>query len=319
MNSRKNIVTLVGIISILTIAAVAEVRAEIVDRIVAVVNKTVITEYQIQQTQQNFMQEGAPEESLTRESVLNFLIEQELVLQEAARMGLLVTDEELNAALENIKQQNNLTSDEQLKSALAGEGKTLTDFKEDVRQQIRLAKIVGQEVRSKVDVSDAEVDAYYDEHRDEFARPAASGGVSVRQILLTLPENADAAHIDQVRGEAQALVQQLREGADFADMARRHSQHSTAASGGELGTFKPGELAAPFDIAFRLQAGEVSDPIQTDNGFSIIAAQPSGDNGEADLLRIKSQIRNGLFEEKSQQQYVEWIATLKDKAYLDVK
>ena len=319
MNSRKNIVTLVGIMSILTIAIVAEVHAEIVDRIVAVVNKTVITEYQIQQTQQNFMQEGAPEESLTRESVLNFLIEQELVLQEAARMGLLVTDEELNAALENIKQQNNLTSDEQLKSALAGEGKTLTDFKEDVRQQIRLAKIVGQEVRSKVDVSDAEVDAYYDEHRDEFARPAASGGVSVRQILLTLPENADAAHIEQVRGEAQALVQQLREGADFADMARRHSQHSTAASGGELGTFKPGELAAPFDIAFRLQAGEVSDPIQTDNGFSIIAAQPSGDNGEADLLRIKSQIRNGLFEEKSQQQYVEWIATLKDKAYLDVK
>ncbi len=240
-------------------------------------------------------------------------------MQEAARIGLLITDEELNAALENIKQQNNLASDEQFKNALAREGKTLTDFKEEVHRQIRLAKIVGQEVRSKVDVSDAEVDAYYDEHRDEFARPAASGGVSVRQILLAVPENADAAHIDQIRTEAETLVQQLREGADFADVARTHSQHSTAASGGELGTFKPGELAAPFDIAFRLQAGEVSDPIQTEKGFSIIAAQPSGDDGPADILRIKSQIRNGLFEEKSQDQYAEWIVTLKDNAYIDVK
>ncbi len=316
---RKRGSIILFIVTTLTLLAAVGVGAEIVDRIVAVVNTAVITDFQVQQAQKNFTQEGAPKESLNPEAVLNFLIEQELVLQEAVNMGILVTDEELKNALENIKEQNKLASDEQLKSALAREGKTLTEFQEEIRRQIQLAKIVGQEVRSKVDIADADVDAYYEEHRDEFVHPESAAGVLVRQILLTIPENADAAQIEQIKADAEELVRQLRAGADFAEMARTHSQHSSAASGGELGTFQPGQLAEPFDIAFTLKAGEVSDPIRSDKGFHIIAAQPAGPDGQEDTARIKSQIRNDLFEKKSQQLYTEWIATLKDKAYIDMK
>lgn len=308
-----------GVIMMIVSALTLTVTAEVVDRIVAVVNKTVITEFQIQQTQRKFLEEGAPEAALKHDAVLNFLIEQELVLQEAQNKGIVVTDEELNNALENIKQQNKLTSDEDLKQALASQGMIWTEFLSDIRKQIQLAKTVGQEVRAKVSMADAEVDAYYQEHQEEFARPAAESGALVRQILLTVPENADAAQIEQIQLEAEALVKQLRDGADFAEMARIHSQHASAVSGGELGTFQPGQLAAPFDIAFSLQSGAISDPIRSDKGFHIITVQKASSGEPEDVLRIKAQIREALFDKKAQQQYTEWIATLKDKAYIELK
>lgn len=318
MNTRT-IVTCLGTLIMLAGMAAAQAGAEIVDRIVAVVNKTAITEYQIQQAQQRFAQEGAPEDPLARESVLDFLIEQELILQQADTLGIPVTDAEIADALENIKAQNNLPTDEALKSALAREGKTLTDFTAEVREQIQLAKIVGQEVRSKIDVTDAEVDAYYAEHRDEFSSAVpGDNGIVVRQILLAIPETADPAQIDQIQRQADALVRQLRAGADFADLAREYSDHSSADAGGNLGVFQPGDLVAPFDAAFSLKPGEVTDPIRSDQGVHIITAQPADTSGQGDLLRIKSQIRNMLFEEKSQAQYDEWVATLKDQAYIEI-
>lgn len=310
----KSLIILVVFI-VLTLTAFAE----IVDRVVAVVNKTVITEFQVQLAEHNFRQQGAPEEALKREAVIDFLVEQELVLQEAQKKGVLVTDEELNAALEDIKRQNNLTSDEQLKNALAQEGKILSEFLEDIRQQIQVARIVGQEVRAKVDVSDAEVDDYYQEHRDEFARPSTETGVLVRHILLAVPEDAGAAQVEQVQAAADDLVRQLRNGADFAEIAKTHSQHASAASGGELGMFQPGQLAAPYNVAFTLKSGEISDPIRSEKGFHIITAQHEATEEQGDLIRIKSQIRNMLLEEKAQQQYAEWLAMLKENAYIDVK
>jgi parvulin-like peptidyl-prolyl isomerase len=102
-------------------------------------------------------------------------------------------------------------------------------------------------------------------------------------------------------------------------MAKIHSQHASAASGGELGTFQPGELAAPFDIAFALQSGEISDPVRSDKGFHIITVQKGSSGGSGDLLRIKAQIRDALFEEKAQQLYTEWLDILKDNAYIELK
>ena len=251
---------------------VAIAHAEIVDRIVAVVNRKVITEFDVQQMQQTLQQQGnAPD----RTAIVNFLIEQELILQEAESKGILITDTDLNAMLDDIKRQNNFITDEQLKDALAREGKTWSDFLDEIRRQVKLGRVVAQEVRAKVDVSDEEMEAYYQANREQFATIKEAEGVQVRQIFLAIPENAGESQIQQIQANAQQLVQQLRTGADFAELAKMHSDHASANAGGELGTFKPGELAAPFDIAFTLQNREITDPIRSERGFHIITVQKS--------------------------------------------
>ena len=141
----------------------------------------------------------------------------------------------------------------------------------------------------------------------------------VRQIFLEIPEKADDSQIQQIQAIAQELVQQLRTGADFSEIAKMYSEHPSANSGGELGIFKSGELASPFDIAFSLQDGEITEPIRSEKGFHIITAQQGGSGEQAIFERVKSQIQERVFEEKSEKRYVEWIAGLKTKAYIEIK
>jgi peptidyl-prolyl cis-trans isomerase SurA len=307
-------------IIIMTIAVFAVTGyAEIVDGVAAVVNSTVITEYQLQQTQEKFRQQNASEAALKRDSVLNFLIEEELVLQEAQNTGALITEAELQETMDDIKRQNNLISDEQLQEALAREGRILSEFTEDVRRQLQLSKVVAQEVRSKVEISEGEVDTYYQEHRDEFENASQEPGVLVRLILLALSEQADDDQVVQIQEKAAEIVRQLREGADFIEMARTHSQHTSAESGGEIGVFRPGEMAPPFDVALTLQPGEISDPVRAEKGFHIFTVQSAASDQVEEMAQIRSQIRNTLFDQKAEQLYTEWIAELKEKAYIEVK
>jgi peptidyl-prolyl cis-trans isomerase SurA len=293
------------------------VSAEIVDKVVAIVNRKVITQYQLEQATQTFLQAGRDPAQVTREKVLNFLIEQELISQEAENTGILITDDDLNSAIEYIKRQNNLQTDDELKEALGNEGKTWEEFLNEVRKQLKIEQVISQKVRAKVEVTDAEVEAYYQENRERFDQAAST--VHVRHILLEIPGNADETRIHQLQQQAQQLVQQLREGADFAEVAKVHSDHPSAESGGELGTFKQGDLAPPFDIAFTMEAGAISDPVRSDKGFHIINVQEKMSGEQVVYEQVKTQIQNALFEEKTNQRYEEWIAELEERAYVEIK
>jgi peptidyl-prolyl cis-trans isomerase SurA len=296
------------------------VYAEIVDQIVAVVNRKVITLYQLQQAEELFQREAKLSENTEqarREKVLDLLIEDELIRQEAEEVGILVSDEDFNAALSDIKQRNNLVSDEQLKEAVGQEGKTWEEFTKEIRDQIKMAKLVNQEVRSKVDVSEKDVETYYQTHPDLFEQSPPT--VQVRHILLKVEKDAAESKIQAVKEKAEQLVQQLRAGADFAAIAKEHSDHPSGQSGGRLGTFKQGDLAAPFDIAFGMNAGEISDPVRSEQGFHIINVQERISGDQATYENVKSKIREKLYEEKSNDLYKQWLAELKDKAYIEIK
>ena len=294
--------------------------AEIVDRIVAVVNRKVITLYQLQQAEKELSQEqNAPQEAppAMRAKVLDILIEKELIRQRAEAEGIVATEEEVQAALADIRQRNKMVSDEQIKQALGQEGKSWQEFLEDVRTQIKMAKLSSREIRAKVEITEEEVKAYYQAHPELFEPAPAS--VHVRQILLKVKEGADDAEIQSIKAKAVELVQKLRAGADFAAFAKEFSEHASAQTGGELGTFKQGELAAPFDSAFNMQAGEISEPVRSAQGFHIIYVQEKLSGDQAAYENAVSQIRNKLGEAKSTELYQKWIAELKAKAYLEMK
>jgi len=298
----------------------SSVYAEIVDRIVAVVNRKVITLYQLQQAEKAMLQEGNSAKDITpagQEKVLNFLIENELIRQQAEEEGILVTEEDLNAALADIKQRNKLVSDDQLKQAIGQEGKTWQEFLEEIRSQIKMAKLTNQEVQAKVEITETEVKTYYQSHTELF-KPVPPT-VHVRHILLKVKEGADDAEIQKVKARADQIVQQLRAGADFATLAKEYSEHPSAQSGGEMGTFKQGELAAPFDIAFNLNVGDISDPVRSNSGFHILNVQEKSSGDQSTYENAQPQIRNTLFEEKANDLYQKWMTALKDKAYIEVK
>lgn len=290
---------------------------ELVDRIVAVVNRKVITESQLQDAERQLAaQTGTTDQTQERrKNVLDMLIENELIRQKAAEADILVNNEELNAALYDIKQRNNLLSDEQLKQAILQEGRTWEEFLENIREQIKVAKLVNREVRSQVDVSEEEVELYYQTHQDEFDQAAPM--VLIRHILLPVKESANPDDEAAIQELANNLVQQLRAGADFAEMAKQYSEHPSAQNGGELGTFKEGELAPPFDIAFTMESGEISDPVRSDLGFHIIFVQEKTGGEQATFEKAQTLIRRKLFEQKSNALYQKWIAKLKEAAYIE--
>jgi len=295
------------------------VSAELADRIVAVVNRKVITEYQLQDAEQQFLAQTGGASQLSseerRQKVLNVLIENELIRQKADDMGILVSDEELNAALYDIKQRNQILSDEQLKNVILQEGRTWEEFLEGIRNQIKIAKLVNREVRSQIEISEEEVERYYQTHQNEFEQETPS--VTVRHILLPIQENATAAEIQNVQAQAQQLVQELRAGDDFADMAKQFSQHPSAQNGGILGTFREGELAPPFDMAFNMEEGQISDPVRSDMGYHIIFVEKKTGGQQASYEKAKTAIRRKLFEEKSAQLYQKWIEKLKETVYIE--
>lgn len=307
-----------ALISIAILGSLVSIAsAELVDRIVAVVNRKVITASQLQDAERQFAaQSGVTEQTEERRrNVLDMLIENELIRQKAEEADILVNDEELNAALYDIKQRNNLLSDEQLKQEILQEGRTWEEFLENIREQIKLAKLVNREVRSQVDISEEEVELYYQTHQNEFDQAAPT--VYIRHILLPVKEDAGTADVEAAQELANQLIQQLRAGADFAEMARQYSQHPSAQNGGELGAFKEGELAPPFDIAFTMESGEISDPVRSDLGFHIIFVQEKTGGEQATFEKAQTLIRRKLFEQKSNALYQKWIAKLKETAYIE--
>ncbi len=296
--------------------------AEIVDKIVAVVNRKVITQYQVQQTEKQFLAQKTlssdenPE--ARREKLLNFLIENELIRQTAEESGILVDDEELNAALADIKKRNNILLDEQLKEVvLRQEGKPWEEFLDGIREQIKIAKFMNREVRARVEITEKEVEQYYESNADRIEQTPAT--VQIRHILLEVDNNATDSEVQAVRAKAEQFVRELRAGADFAAFARQHSEHPSSETGGELGRFEQGKLAAPFDIAFTMEVGEISEPKRSENGFHIIYVQEKTGGSQATYEKVKPAIRQRLFEEKSNDLYQTWIAELKEQAYIEIK
>jgi peptidyl-prolyl cis-trans isomerase SurA len=294
---------------------------KLIDQIIAVVNKKVITLYEARQVEQQliFQNPGFATKSpeARRQQVLDFLIENTLVRQKAEDLAILVTEEEVAAALQDIERRNNLTSAEQLKTLVQREGQVWEEFLDNIRSQIKMAKLVNMEVNSQINITESDIENYYQTHFEEFEQ--APPMVHIRHILLAVDQNAAEAEIQAAKEQAMQVIQELNAGADFAAMAQQYSDHPSAETGGELGTFKQGDLAPPFDIAFTLNVGDVSEPVQSDLGFHILYVDQKTGGEQASFEKAKSAIRQKLLQEKSNERYQAWLEKLKAEAYIEIK
>ncbi len=252
--------------------AIAE-RIVDVDRIVAIVNDDIIMQSElderVREVVDQLRQQGGslPPADLVRRQILERMALERIQLQRAAQIGLRVDDALLNEVLADLAQQNNLTLVE-FRSVLERDGIDFGRFREQIRDEILMNRLRQSEVESQIQVTEREI-ANYIEGLSGVLDEA--GEYRVEHIVIAIPEGASAAERRQVRERAAGLLAALREGADFAQLAREHSDGPQAVQGGDLGWREAGQLPTLFaDRVRTMQAGEVSELITTDGGIHII-------------------------------------------------
>jgi len=227
----------------------------------AVVNNDVVTSYQLDQKLQPLLAKAATppaekELSALKKKLLNDLIEDRLVDQRIKELRLSVNDQELTSAIEDVQRQNKLTSD-QLKTALRAQGMSYADYRKNLRKEILRYKLIAKEVRSKVEVTKAQIRAYFEEHKDDYLTKP-----SVHLVRVGYPISADASSKDRqlLKQKAEIVRQQLLSGKPFDEVKKALGPEAEA---GDMGTIIVEEMNSELrNLIANLKVGEVNPPTE---------------------------------------------------------
>lgn len=242
--------------------------------------------------------------------VLLRLIDERLQMQEAARLSIAVTDEQVNQALEQIANQNNLTG-EQFIQALRNAQILPSALLDQIRAELTWQNVVQTSLRREVEIRPQEVDAVV----ERILGGADQRQYRVAEIFLAIP---DIQQEEEVLQNAQRLVQQAREGANFSGLARQFSESSTANLGGDLGWMSGGQLQEELNrVLVSMSPGQVSDPIRTLTGFTILLLRDVRATTEDSIDR--DQIEQSLAQERLNQLAQRRLQELRRSASIDVR
>jgi peptidyl-prolyl cis-trans isomerase SurA len=300
-------------------------RAELVDRLVAVVNGDIITLSEVEkraaaELSQLPLERDAKKRGELRQKVLSgaleMLIGEKLLEAEARELGVEVAESEVQLALDDVQKQNNLEQ-AQFEDMLRREGFTLSEYKRFMRNHLTRMKLVNAKVRTKVKVSDADL-------KSEYARYAnAEGGdveVHARHILVEVPQDAAKADVEKARQRALVLAERARApGVDFAELAKRESSGSSAEDGGDLGFFGRGVMMPDFErAAFALKDGEVSPPVRSATGWHVIKVMERRTVAAKDFDEVKEELRNRIAMGQMAKFSEQYVQELRQKATVEV-
>lgn len=257
----------------LLLGAIAHADVRPLDRVVAIVDNDVIMQSQLDQrvheVQQTLAKRGAalPPEHVLTQQVLERLITENLQLQIGERSGIRVSDEELNQAVQTIAQRNGMGL-EQFRAALSRDGLSFDDAREQVRREIVISRVRQRRVAERVQVSEQEVRNFL---ASDLGRMQLSEEFHLANILIPVPDGASSSAIQAAERQTQDIYQQLRQGADFSQLAVSRSAGENALEGGDLGWRKAAQMPAPFDsMISALAPGQVTEPVRTPSGFIIV-------------------------------------------------
>jgi len=325
-SSRPNPRRLVGLAAVCATVLVSPSEAVILDRVVAVVNDEVITLTEVQeeglQAIRKVVQETLGDDRERRlrtieRQILDDLVLRKLQLQEAKKEKIEATSAEVRTAIEELKRRNGLTSDEDLKVAMARELLSEEQFRKGIADQVMLTKLVARQVRSKVVVLDEEARRYYDQHREQFRDIPQ---IRIRHLLVSVSANPTQEELVRAKNrieEAQALI---KLGARFSTVARQYGDGPLASSSGEVWSMKRGELSPELErIALSIPIGQVSGIVVSPAGFHLIQVEERVTGEVLPFDQVKEPIRDLLFDQKAEARFKEWIQGLRAKASVEMK
>ncbi len=300
-------------------------RGEVVDRVVALVNNEVITLSELQEVGARLLQDlkknslpSEREEKMRKaqEAILTQMIENKLLEQEIKKRKVEVPEKEVDAAIQDILKENRL-NEEQLKMALAKDGITYSVYRKRIRDELGKMRLINREIKSKLVLKEEDLRKIYQENLKQYTEPLE---VKVQRIFLPVPQGATEEESEKIRREAERLLERVRAGEDFAQLAKAHSRGPEASEGGVLGFFKEKELVPELEsAAFALKAGEASNPIQGRDGYHILRVLERKGGKPKLFADVQQEIREAKLKEESNQRFKEWIKDLREKAYIEIK
>ncbi len=310
-------VTLV-FVTVFLFCAAPSAFTEVVDKILVIVNDEIITQGEVDRIlipifiQYKNLYSG-PEltEKLdeVRRNVVSRLVQDLLLLSEAKKREVEVTDEEVEQRIEEIKE--NFSSEEEFERALQAEDIALGSLKKKHRERIMIDKVIDAEIRHKISLSPSELAEFYETNKEKFREPQK---VKVKSILIKVSEKRSEKKSLKL---AKTILRRLREGGNFGLLAQKYSDGPYAESGGQMGWVREGELMDKLnDLVFNLDENEISGILKTKLGFHIFLVEEKETSSAMDFNKAKPRIEQIMLNKKIQEKLGQWIENLKKDAYI---
>jgi peptidyl-prolyl cis-trans isomerase SurA len=319
-----NLLVCCGLLGLMTTAFPANKgSAETVDRIIAKVDEKIITQSELEERTfvkimaiQKANVRPMPSQKEVMYDELKRMIDEKLLLGAGRKVGLEVTEENVTKAINDIKTSNGL-QEGQLEKMLEAESKSIEEYKKKIHDQIMISKVISFEVRKRVVVSDDEIEKYYNEHLKDYW---ISEKLRLRHILFLMNDSLLEEDKRTKKRKAREALRKIRMGEDFVTVAKKYSEDISASTGGDLGEIERGKMVPEFEkAAFLLKEGEVSSLVKTPYGLHIIKVDKIIPGETLPLDKVKDQIRNRFLDDKMNAAYKEYLAELKQNAFVENK
>lgn len=292
----------------------------LLDRVIAVVNQEVITWSELYKAMEADASPNVKElqndekkrvfkenEALFLETLINI----KLQLQEARNVGVRVSNEELQEAINSIKRKYGMTEAAFIES-LKSEGFSYDEYKKRLREQIVISKLLNNQIRNKIVINDADIKKFINENKEALDNTES---VRISQILLKKQNNVDNSKVEE---KAWDLLKKIEQGWSFNDLAKLHSEDPSSNAGGDLGFLKKNQLSRNFtEVISKMQPGDISKPFWTENGLHIIKLESRTASQNEDEIKeeAKKLLNDKIFSEK----YNSWLKSLREKSFIEMR
>jgi peptidyl-prolyl cis-trans isomerase SurA len=312
---RRTTFRALAVLSILAAAAAgAPPRAAIIEEIVAKVNNRIITKSEYDQRNLYLVQQtkGSQEDlQQAKDALLANLITEALLIERAET--IFDMDRIRTSLIDDFRKQQNISNDEELETALKDQGMTRKELEEHLMRLAVPNEIINYDVKRKISVSDAEMQAYYDQHRSRWETPTT---VTLREIVLAY----DPETRDEVMGRARGIAAQAREGGDFVELVKQYSEGGTREIDGMLGPVAAKDLHPALNqAAMTLKIGEISDPVDTGRALHVLKLETRTETAVKTLADVKDEVYNAVREEKFRPRFDNYLKKLWKENYVEVE
>jgi peptidyl-prolyl cis-trans isomerase SurA len=293
------------------------IAAKIIDKIVAQVNDEIITLSELEHAMKNFKANpGATpptENEAFRRQMLDVLIDRKLAKEEAKRFGLPVPEKEIAKAVDDIKQRNGFADDEALSKALAKDGMTMQQLRQQLSEQIQQDRLMTLTIKAKPKISEAEIKRFYEEN---YKTP--ENRIHIKVITLPVAQDANAAQQEEIRAQAEKAMTEAQKGEDFDKLIKTYSKPMPGSPSGDLGYIRQADLDPKFfEFLSNLKTGEVV-PLKTPQGFQIIKLIDAKTGYIVELKEVRPKIEEALEREQMTKLFSEHLKDARKRALVKI-
>lgn len=307
-----------ALLPFLAALAPAAAPARTLDRVAAVVDDAPILLSEVDERAE-MIRERAPADRRAhlREDALEDLVADRLFAKQVKDLNLEVDDAEVQAAIDDVVQQNGFSGPDQLEAAVKAQGLTMAEYRANLKNQLSQMKLLNRKVRANVKVTDEDVKRRYAEL---VAADRGEEEVHARHVLIRVAPEAAADDVERAREKADAIATRARAGEDFTRLAKESSEGASGEEGGDLGWFRRGEMTRELeDAAFHLKAGEVSAPVRTRFGWHVVQVIERRAVAPKPLEELAPELKERLYREEMDRQTQRYLDELKKAAVIEYK